>query len=75
MLKKSKTIFCSKDERCNRLKVKLNEEETEEEGVQLRKQKREQQLAKRRNVNDLSGIGDDELWDGGVSYFNYFYSF
>ena len=47
----------------------------EEEGVQLRKQKREQQLAKRRNVNDLSGIGDDELWDGGVSYFNYFYSF
>ena len=30
MLKKSKTIFCSKDERCNRLKVKLNEEETEE---------------------------------------------
>lgn len=33
----------------------------EEEGVQLRKQKREQQLAKRRNVNDLTpGLGEDE---------------
>ncbi|KAL7640009.1 UNVERIFIED_CONTAM: hypothetical protein RMT77_009423 [Armadillidium vulgare] len=37
----------------------------EEEGVQLRKQKREQQLAKRRNVNDLAGMGDEELWEGG----------
>ena len=33
----------------------------EEEGVQLRKQKREQQLAKRRNVADIGGtIGDDD---------------
>lgn len=33
----------------------------EEEGVQLRKQKREQQLAKRRNVNDLAaGLGEEE---------------
>ncbi|KAK4301849.1 hypothetical protein Pmani_026024 [Petrolisthes manimaculis] len=33
----------------------------EEEGVQLRKQNREQQLAKRRNVNDLAaGLGEEE---------------
>lgn len=33
----------------------------EEEGVQLRKQKREQQLAKRRNVNDVAaGLGEEE---------------
>lgn len=45
----------------------------EEEGVQLRKQKREQQLAKRRNVNELSGMGgDDELWDISVSCFDTF---
>ena len=35
----------------------------EEEGVQLRKQKREQQLAKRRNVNDLSAMADSEDWE------------
>ena len=35
----------------------------EEEGVQLRKQKREQQLAKRRNVNDMAGMADGEEWD------------
>lgn len=32
----------------------------EEEGVQLRKQKREQQLFKRRNV-DISATSDDEV--------------
>ncbi|XP_064114286.1 importin subunit alpha-7-like [Macrobrachium nipponense] len=33
----------------------------EEEGVQLRKQKREQQLAKRRNVNEIAGIEDEAV--------------
>ena len=32
----------------------------EEEGIQLRKQKREQQLAKRRNVTDVVTEGDDD---------------
>ena len=32
----------------------------EEEGIQLRKQKREQQLAKRRNVADLVTEGEDD---------------
>ncbi|KAK3858277.1 hypothetical protein Pcinc_035532 [Petrolisthes cinctipes] len=33
----------------------------EEEGMQLRKQKREQQLAKRRNISDLAaGLGEEE---------------
>ena len=39
----------------------------EEEGVQLRKQKREQQLAKRRNVADMAvAIGDDEPLEEGI---------
>lgn len=32
----------------------------EEEGIQLRKQKRDEQLSKRRNVN-LQSISDDEM--------------
>ena len=32
----------------------------EEEGIQLRKQKREEQLSKRRNVN-LQNVSDDEM--------------
>lgn len=40
----------------------------EEEGVQLRKQKREQQLAKRRNVNDLTaGLGEDETVEASMN--------
>ncbi|KAG7167000.1 Importin subunit alpha-7-like [Homarus americanus] len=40
----------------------------EEEGVQLRKQKREQQLAKRRNVNDLTaGLGEDEAVESSMN--------
>uniref|UniRef100_A0A2P2I6Q2 Importin subunit alpha n=1 Tax=Hirondellea gigas TaxID=1518452 RepID=A0A2P2I6Q2_9CRUS len=39
----------------------------EEEGIQLRKQKREQQLAKRRNVSDMVTEGeDDSLEDGSA---------
>lgn len=37
----------------------------EEEGIQLRKQKREEQLSKRRNVT-LQNVSDDEM----VSYFS-----
>ncbi len=32
----------------------------EEEGIQLRKQKREEQLSKRRNVN-IQSVSDDEM--------------
>lgn len=32
----------------------------EEEGVQLRKQKREQQLNKKRNVNNIPSLSDDD---------------
>ncbi|XP_015204139.1 importin subunit alpha-7 isoform X1 [Lepisosteus oculatus] len=61
--------------RMNRYKNKaLNLEEMrrrrEEEGIQLRKQKREQQLFKRRNVemlNDEAGVFDSPLMDSFVS--------
>ncbi|XP_028675554.2 importin subunit alpha-7-like [Erpetoichthys calabaricus] len=61
--------------RMNRYKNKaLNPEEMrrrrEEEGIQLRKQKREQQLFKRRNVEMISDVGamlDRPLMDSFVS--------
>lgn len=33
----------------------------EEEGIQLRKQKREEQLSKRRNVINVQDVSDDEM--------------
>ena len=38
----------------------------EEEGIQLRKQKREQQLFKRRNVGGEGGVQDDSISSSGM---------